>query len=170
MRVMRRKRAREMRGMEHWRVDGGLQIEAENDVRKEELERPLILLIAPGSAERDPWLALTQREGRAERSPRTFAALDAVGVVRIQVEHLRSRAKAKTQAVDDRRALQPASAGSARDQVSVTISDRHVNRVAAYSSGRLGPGACPVTFGDNLGRAPRKQRLFAVECAGPELK
>src|SRR5216684_166634 len=169
MRVMRRKRAGEVRGVEHGRVDGGLKIKAENDVRQEELERPLILLIAPGSAERDPRLALTQREGRAEGSARTLAALDAVGVVRIEVEHLRSRAEAKTQAVDDRRALQPASAGRASDQVSVPIGNRHVNRVAAHSSGRLGPSAGPMTLGDDLGRAPRPPRLLAVERAGPEL-
>src|SRR6266851_1794071 len=86
----------------------------------------------------------------------SFAACNAVGVIGIEVEHLRPRPQTEAQAVDDRRALQPASAWRARDQVSTAISDRDMNRVAAHSPARLGPGAGPVAFGDKLGRAPRK--------------
>ncbi len=159
-----------MRGVEHRRVVRGLQAVAEDGVRKEEFERPLILLIAPGRAERDPRLAFTEHESRAQGRPRPLAAFDAVGVIGIEIEHLRPRPQAEAQAVDDWRALQPASAWRTRDQVSVAISHRDVNRVAAHSSGRLGPGAGPVTFGDSLGRAPRKKRLFAVERSRPELQ
>src|SRR5260370_1927573 len=169
MRLMGRKGTREVRGVEHRRVVRGLQAVAENHVRQEEFERPLILLIAAGSAERDPRLAIAEHERRAESGTRPFAAFDAVGVIGIEVEHLRPRTEAEAQAVDDRRALQPASAWRTSDQVSVAISDRDVNRVAAYSSGRLGPGARPVTFGDDLGRAPRQQRLIAIERSTPEL-
>src|SRR6266852_7624801 len=169
MRLVRRKGAREVRGVEHRRVVRGLQAVAEDDVRQKEFERPLILLIAAGSAERDPRLAITERESRAEGGTRPFAAFDAIGVIGIEVEHLRPRPQAEAQAVDDRRALQPASAWRTRDQVSMTISDGDVNSVAAHSSGRLGPGAGPVAFGDNLRRAPRNQRLFAVERSRPEL-
>ena len=91
MRVVGRERARKMRGVEHGRVVRCLQTETENDVRQEEFERPLILLIATGSAECDPRLAITERESRAEGGPRPFAAFDAIGVVGIEVEHLRSR-------------------------------------------------------------------------------
>ena len=169
MRLVGRKGAREVRGVEHGRVVRGLQIVAEDGVRQEEFERPLILLIAAGSAEGDRRLAIAERECRAQGGPRPFGAFDVVGVIGIEVEHLRPRPQAEAQAVDDRRALQPASAWRTRDQVSVAISDRDVNRVAAYSSGRLGPGAGPVTFGDDLGRAPRKQRLIAIERSRPEL-
>ncbi len=169
MRLMGRKGAREVRGVEHRRVVRGLQAVAEDDVRQEEFERPLILLIAAGSAECDPRLAIAERESRAERGARPFAAFNAVGVIGIEVEHLRPRPQTEAQAVDDRRALQPASAWRARDQVSTAISDRDMNRVAAHSPARLGPGAGPVAFGDNLRRALRNQRLFAVERSRPEL-
>src|SRR5258708_14530912 len=170
MRLVGRKGGGEVRGVEHRRVVRGLQAVAEDGVREEEFESPLILLVAPWRAECEPRLAITEREGRAQGRPRPLAALDAIGVIGIEVEHLRPRPEAKTKAADDRRALQPASAWRTRDQVSVAISDRDVNRVAAHSSSRLRPGAGPVAFGDNLGRAPRKQRLFAVERSRPELQ
>ena len=80
-----------MRGVEHGRVVRCLQTETEDDVGQEEFERPLILLIATGSAECDPRLTIAERESRAEGGPRPFASFDAVGVVGIEVEHLRSR-------------------------------------------------------------------------------
>src|SRR5260370_26084111 len=110
MRFVGRKGAREVRGVKHGRVVRGLQAVAEDDVRQEEFERPLILLIAPWSAEGNPRLATAERESRAQGGARPFAAFDAVGVIGIEVEHLRPRPEAETQAVDHRRALQPASA------------------------------------------------------------
>lgn len=81
MRLVGRKGAREVRSVEHRRVVRGLQTVAEDDVRQEEFERPLVLLIAAGSAERDRRLAVAERESRAQGGPRPFAAFDVVGVV-----------------------------------------------------------------------------------------
>src|SRR5215218_1984431 len=55
-------RAREVFGVEVGRVDGLLQIEAEVDVRQEEVHGPLVLLVSPRGAEGQIRLTLTQRQ------------------------------------------------------------------------------------------------------------
>ena len=58
IRGMRRKRAWEMFRVEHRRIDGRLEVVPEHGMRNEELERPLVLLIASGSAEGDTWFTV----------------------------------------------------------------------------------------------------------------
>ena len=54
---------REVLGVEHRRVDRLLCVQAEVDEREEEDERPLVLLVTPGGAERER-LAVPLRDRR----------------------------------------------------------------------------------------------------------
>ncbi len=106
MRIVRRKRAREMRRVEHRRIDRRLKVMAEHRVGKEELQRPLILLVATRRAECDPRLAIAQGKGWAESRPWSLAALNVVWVVRVEIDHLCPGAKAEAETLDHGRALQ----------------------------------------------------------------
>src|SRR5207302_468738 len=117
------KRAWEVRGVEHGRVDGCLQVLSENGVSEEKLKRPLVLLVAAGCAERKAWFAVAKRERRAERGPRPFAAFQVIGMLGVEVEHLGSRAEAEAEAWDHRRALQPSTARGAGDKVPMTVGE-----------------------------------------------
>src|SRR5919204_2381174 len=55
--VARIERAREVVRVEARRVDRRLQVEPAVDVLQENVERPLVLLVAARSAERDVWIA-----------------------------------------------------------------------------------------------------------------
>src|SRR5438132_7878782 len=110
MRVVWRERAWEVRVVEHGRVDGGLKVMPKNSVSEEELERPLVLVVAPGCAEREARFTVAKGERRAERRPRPLAALQVIGMLRVEVEHLGARAQAEAEAWDHRRALQPSTA------------------------------------------------------------
>src|SRR5712691_6057753 len=170
MRIMRRKRAREMRRVEHRRIDRRLKVMAEHRVGKEELQRPLILLVATRRAEGDPRLAIAQGKGWAESRPWSLAALNVVWVVRIEVEHLRPGAEAEPETLDHGRALQPPSAWCAGDQVPEAIGHRDMNRVAPHLARGLRAGARPVAFRNFLHRAARKARLESARRAWPELQ
>src|SRR5437879_5500857 len=153
------KRTWEVRGVEHGRVDGCLQVLSENGVSEEKLKRPLVLLVAAGCAERKAWFAVAKRERRAERGPRPFAAFQVIGVLGVEVEHLGSRAEAEAEAWDHRRALQPSTARGAGDKVPMTVGDRDVHGVAPHCAERLGAGACAVTLRHGPCLASRQRRL-----------
>ena len=74
----------------------------ENGVREEKFKRPLVLLVAARRAERETRFAVPKSERRAEGGPRPLAALQAVGMLGVEVEHLGSRAEAKSQASNHR--------------------------------------------------------------------
>src|SRR5260370_26581277 len=132
---------------------------AKHPVRKEELQRPLILLVATRGAEGDPRLAIAQGKRWAESRPWSLAALNVVWVFRIEVEHLCPGAEAEAETLDHGRALQPTSAWSASDHVSEAIGHRDMNRVAPHLAHGLRAGARPVAFRHFLHRAARKPRL-----------
>src|SRR5438309_1371229 len=123
------KRAWEVRGVEHGRVDGCLQVLSENAVSEEKLKRPLVLLVAAGCAERKAWFAVAKRERRAERGLRPFAAFQVIGMLGVEVEHLGWRAEAEAEAWDHRRALQPSSARGAGDKDPMTGAAREKTQV-----------------------------------------
>src|ERR1700680_3369059 len=162
VRIMRSKGAREVRRVEHGRIDRCLQVMSEHGVREEELQRPLILLIAPWSAERDSGLAITHGQRRTERRPRPLAAFDAVWMLGIKVEHLRPRAEAETEALDHRGALQPPSARCTCDQVSLSIRDGNMNGRASALAHSLTAGPGPMALRDGLRRPARQSRLGAA--------
>ena len=125
-------------------------------MREKELKRPLVLLVAAGRPEGKTRLSISQGERWAERGARPLTALEPVGVVRIQVQHLRARAQAESEAVDHGRALQPAPAGRAGDQVPVTVGDSNVDGIAARVADRLRTRSGPVAFRDRLAAKSRK--------------
>src|SRR5712691_9569784 len=167
---MGRKRAREMHRVEHGRIDRRLKVMAESGMRKEELQRPLILLVATRGAEGDPRLAVAQSHGWAESRPWSLTALDVVWVVGIEVEHLCPGAEAEAETLDHGRALQPTSAGSASDHVPEAIGHRNMNRVAPHLAHGLRAGARPVAFRNFLYRTARKAWLDSARRAWPELQ
>src|SRR5580700_4136688 len=73
LRLARVERGRHVRGVERREVDRLLQVHAERQVVEEEQQRPLILLVAAGRAERQVRLAVPQREARGERRARPLA-------------------------------------------------------------------------------------------------
>src|SRR5258708_25828046 len=97
---MRRERAWKVRRVKHGSVDGRLQVTVEDGVRQEELQRPLVLLVAPRSAKGQPRLAVAQRERRAECRARSLSAFEVVWVSWVQVQHLGARAEAEAEARD----------------------------------------------------------------------
>src|SRR2546422_3258807 len=153
------KRAWEVRGVEHGRVDGCLQVMPKDSVSEEKLERPLVLLVASGCAEREAWFAVAKCDRRAERCPRPLAAFQMIGVLRVEVEHLGSGAEAEAEAWNHRRALQPSAARGAGDKVPMTVGDRYVHGVATHRAEGLGAGARPVPLGHGLCLASRQPRL-----------
>ena len=55
------------------RVDCFLQVQPPFDMTEEDVERPLLLVVAPGCAPREPGPALAQSEARREGRPRAGA-------------------------------------------------------------------------------------------------
>src|SRR2546427_539888 len=166
------KRAWEVRGVEHGRVDGCLQVLSENGVSEEKLKRPLVLLVAAGCAERKAWFAVAKRERRAERGPRPFAAFQVIGMLGVEVEHLGSRAEAEAEAWDHRRALQPSTARGVRAWRTPCRGgcDRRTGsrwrqgrraRGAAAVEGRRAPGSTARTWPRSSRENQRSQALHA---------
>ena len=73
------------------RVDRGLEVEPVMDVGEEGVQRPLVLLVAAGCADRETRLAAAGGQRRRERGPRTFAGRDRVRQALLEPEHLRPR-------------------------------------------------------------------------------
>src|SRR4029453_2273483 len=96
-----------MLGMPCGRIDRLLQIHFAVNVPEEKLRRPLILLIATGRAPRQVWLAVVQRECRAQRRAWTLARHQTGRMLFVKPEHLRTRAKPETELWNDRRLLHP---------------------------------------------------------------
>ena len=71
----------EVAGDEPWRLDGLLDVHAEDDVIQEDLQHALRLHVAAWRAERHQEFALAHRERRIRREPRPLAGRRARGVV-----------------------------------------------------------------------------------------
>ena len=95
------------------------------------MQRPLVLLVPAGRAERQVGLSLPQRQGRRQRGPRPLARRDRRGQPGRQGEHLRAGAQAEPERRDDRRGLQPAAARRRADHVAPAVGDVEVAGVAA---------------------------------------
>src|ERR1041384_2696859 len=83
-------------------IDRLLRVQAESDMREEEVERPLILRVASRCAERHVGLAVSERKRRTESCPGSLARQQRVRVPRVEIEHLRPRPERKSQAGHDR--------------------------------------------------------------------
>src|SRR5260370_41410253 len=143
---------------------------AKHPVRKEELQRPLILLVATRAAEGDPRLAIAQGKRWAESRPWSLAALNVVGVVGIELDHLSPGAEAEAETLDHGRALQPTSAWSASDHVPEAIGHRNMNRVAPHLAHALRLRGRPMAFRNFLHGTARQARLESARRAWPELQ
>src|SRR5712692_11858179 len=82
-----------------------------------------------------------------------------VGMVGVEVEHLGARAEAEAEDWNHWRALQPAAAGCARDDVAVSVGHRDGHRVPSHGAEGLRASAGPVALTDRLRLAARQVRL-----------
>src|SRR6266516_5699688 len=137
---------RERLGVVVRRVDRGLEVEAVVDVAEEDVQRPLVLLVAPGRAESQRRLAVAGGNRRRERGARSLAGLERVRQALLEPEHLRSRAEGKAERRDHGSAPEPAATRRRRDHVPEAVDDVEVDRVAtrwladAGRNGRVGHG------------------------------
>src|SRR3990172_1173140 len=114
-RTVRIEGRRKVRTREFGRLDRLLQVHPEVDDIQEELQRPLVLLVAAGRAKGEIGLARAQRDRRRQRRARPLARHQSVGVALIEEEGLHPRPQRKAQYVDHRRTRDPAPAGGNRD-------------------------------------------------------
>src|SRR5437588_5986253 len=91
-------------------------------------------------------------------------------MLRVEVEHLGSGAKAEAETLDDRRALQPAAARRARNDVPVPVGNADVHGVSLRASGRLGTPAGPVFRAHGLATARRESWRSAPDLAGTQFE
>src|ERR1700674_2211766 len=152
MRGVRKKRGGKMCARKLGRFDRLLYVHSELDDVEEELERPLILLVAALGAESQVWLSGARRKRRRERSARPLAGHQSVGMARVEVEGLHPGSEGKAERVDHGRARNPSAARRNRDQVARAIGGGDVNR-AGTPCARLS--------------AARSQRAHVDRIAGP---
>jgi hypothetical protein len=129
--VARIKRAGKVRGLERRRIHGGLQIQAEVHVPQQQLQRPLILLIAARRAERGIGLAVAGDERRRERGARTASRSERRGQSFFHPEHLAARGHVEAQSRNRGRCLEPAARRRRRHHVAPAIDDIEMHGVAA---------------------------------------
>ena len=127
----RREGCGEMGAVEHWRVDGFLEIQSLMKMAQQEQERPLILLIAAGRTADEIGFAVALDQGWREGCARPSARDQTRGQALCEPEHLRSRSQRKTQLRDYGRTLEPSSAWRRRDHVAPAIDDVEMDCVAA---------------------------------------
>src|SRR5688572_10512685 len=112
-----------MVGVEGDRLDRFLNSEAHHMMGDEEVEGPLVLLVATGCAECEVARAVAEHQGGAECGAWTFAGRERVGVSLGEPCHLAARAKREPEAGHRRRTLQPSTTGSRDDEVSFAVGD-----------------------------------------------
>src|SRR6185437_17168389 len=82
------------------RVDRGLEIEVLVDMAEEDVERPLVLLVASGGAEGQARRSVAAGDGGRQRRPRPLAGLERVRQALLEPEHLRARAETEAEGRD----------------------------------------------------------------------
>ena len=152
-----------MVGVPHRRVDGLLQVHLRGSHHHEEVERPLVLLVGARRAESQPGLAVAEGQRGAECGARPLARLQRVGMARLEVEDLSARAQGKAEGRHRRRALQPAPAGGAGDQVALPVGDVDVTGAdRRIADAGLGHG--------RRRDAPGNPRRAPIRASRPELQ
>ena len=117
-------------------VDGALEVEAAAYRRaqrdgEEEVQLPLVLLVAAGRAERHDRHAVAQGERGGEGGAGAAARGQGVRQALVQPGHLEPGAEREAQFGHDRVGLEPAAAGRGRDHVAPAVDDVEVAGVAA---------------------------------------
>ena len=107
--------------MDRWRVECFLQVHTKVDVVEEELERPLLLRVAAGCAERHEGIAALRNKRGCQRRAGTLARLESVRAVRVQVKHLAASAEWEAESLDYGGSTKPATAWSSRDHVTFGV-------------------------------------------------
>ena len=148
-----------MIGVEARRVDRRLQVVAEDDVTQEDVQRPLVLLIAAGRSEREVREAVAERERGRERRPRPLAGRERGRQAVLEPEHLRARAERPAElGITGELCSHPAR--RRRDEIAEAVGDVEMHRVpGAHGAGRLA--------GAETLRSRDERRQPAA--AGPEL-
>src|SRR5258708_38232102 len=102
------------------------------DVAREQLRRPLTLLVATGGPPGKIRLAITQRERRREGGTRPLAGRERGGMAFLQPEHLRARAETESEFRNDGRGLQPSAGRRRRAHVAGVIGDGGMPGITAH--------------------------------------
>src|SRR5207237_761068 len=97
---------------------------------EEDLERPLVLLIATGTPEREIRLAAAADEGWGERCAWALSRFERIGKPLFQPKHLRSRAEGKAELRDHGSAVKPAATRHGGDHVPEAVDDIEVDGVS----------------------------------------
>ncbi len=114
------------------RVERFLHVHTEIDDVQEELQRPLVLLVAAGRAKGQPRLAVAQCQRRREGRARALARDQRVRMTLVQVKHLAARAEREAQALDDWRRADPTATRRGREQIAPTIDDVDVGGISGH--------------------------------------
>ena len=146
-----------MLGVEVRRVDRLLQVQPPVDVVEEDVQSPLLLLVAAGRAVREPRLAVAQDEPRRQRRARPRARDERRREALLEPEHLRARPERPAECGDRRRALEPAASKAWPRRRSRTGRRRPGERCRRASARRR--RATRVSAGvRRVGRRPRPGR------------
>jgi hypothetical protein len=129
-----------MVGVELGRVDCGLEVESEVHVREEDVQRPLILLVAAGRAPRQVWIAAAQRERGRQRRTWTAPWRERARKAALEPEHLQARSEREAELGNRRGAVEPAAARGCRDEVAEAVRGIDVDGVAPRRLARADPG------------------------------
>src|SRR5277367_1779463 len=147
-------------GMKSRALDRLLQIHAVINVMHEHQRRPLVLLIAAGSAESECRRTVLERHGRRQGAARALAGHQARWQSFFEPEHLHPRAEAKAELGNNRRALQPATRRRRRDDVGPAVDDIDMASVASDDAMPGHRGLAEATDG-GLANAGAGDRGFA---------
>ena len=132
------------------RVERLLQVHAEVDHVQEELQRPLVLLVAAGRAEGQPRLRRCAAPATGDNVVRgRLPGTSAFGVPLVEVEHLAARAEREAEPLDHGRRADPAAAGRRREEIAPAIDGVDVGGIA-------GDDAASVSASRRRDRARRR--------------
>ena len=130
-------------GVELRRVDRLLQVQPSIDMAEEDVERPLLLLVAAGRSPGEPRLAVAEREARRQGRARPCTRAERRRQPFFEPEHLRAGSQRPAERRNDGGAVQPAAARRGGDHVAPAVDDVEVHRVAAR--GLTGAGRLPAS-------------------------
>ena len=125
-----------MQAVKRGRVDRLLQVrQAEVHQVEEEVQAPLVLLVAARCAECDPPSVRELRQRGSQSRTGALARRQGVGVLWVQHEHLAARADGEAELRDDGGGGDPAPTRGGADEVSITVDRVQVSGIAAASEG-----------------------------------
>src|SRR6266849_3451881 len=132
--VMRIETRGKMAAREAWGFDCFLHTHPEVNEIEEELQGPLVLLVAAGCPKRHERFTVARSDRGGERRARPFAWTERVGMAFVEVEGLHARTERKPQRIHHRRAWNPSATRGNRDHIAGAVGGGDVNRAGTPRS------------------------------------